>query len=77
MNPGVVKELHPGDEVHLPDSAAEPKAESAVTAHRVQKGDTLASIAQKYDVDPGDLKAWNRMKGNRLRVGQLLRLTPR
>jgi membrane-bound lytic murein transglycosylase D len=74
LNPEAVKELHPGDEVRLPANAAVKPA--SATRHRVQKGDTLASIAEKYGLEPRQLKAWNRLKGDRLQVGQKLRLTP-
>jgi membrane-bound lytic murein transglycosylase D len=77
LNPDAVKVLHPGDEVRLPGGAAELKGVSMVTVHRVKKGDTLASIAHKYGVDPGELKAWNHLKGNRLQEGQKLRLSDR
>jgi membrane-bound lytic murein transglycosylase D len=77
LNPEAVKTLHPGDEVRLPSSPGEPKTIPAASTHKVQKGDTLASIARKYGVDPSDLKAWNRLKGDRLQAGQRLRLSPR
>ena len=77
LNPEAVKALHPGDEVRLPGSATAPRTGSAATTHRVLKGETLASIARKYGVDPRELKAWNRLKGDRIQVGQRLRLSPR
>ncbi len=77
LNPEAVKALHPGDEVRLPGGTAERKSVTTATVHRVQKGDTLASIARQYDVDPAELKAWNHLKGNRIQVGQKLRLSGR
>jgi membrane-bound lytic murein transglycosylase D len=74
LNPELVKELRPGDEVRLPGPAAARPA-MAPTRHRVKKGDTLASIADKYGMEPRELKAWNRLKGDQIRVGQKLRLT--
>ncbi|MBI1752037.1 MAG: LysM peptidoglycan-binding domain-containing protein [Acidobacteria bacterium] len=78
LNPEAKKALHPGDEVRLPGSAprhGKAPAPAAATLHRVQKGETLASIARKYGVDPKDLKVWNRMKGDRILLGQKLRVT--
>ncbi|NBO14728.1 MAG: LysM peptidoglycan-binding domain-containing protein [Betaproteobacteria bacterium] len=44
---------------------------------RVQKGDTLASLARKHQVTPHQLAEWNRMKeGQALRVGQTLVVSP-
>jgi membrane-bound lytic murein transglycosylase D len=78
LNPALVKALHPGDEVRLPSGDhAEAKAEARPRFHRVRKGETLASIARKYHVEPGDLRGWNHLKGSRLQVGQQLRLADR
>ena len=75
LNPEAVKALHPGDEIKLPGHFEVPRG--GPTAHRVQQGETLASIARNYGVEPGDLKTWNRLKGDRIQVGQKLRLAPR
>jgi len=42
----------------------------------VQKGDTLSSIARKHALDMADLRTWNHLKGDRIVLGQKLRLTP-
>jgi len=76
LNPQAARALHPGDEIRLPGAAgAKPASQAAF--HRVQKGDTLASIARKHGVEAKDLKAWNGLKGDRIQVGQKLRLAPR
>ncbi|MDR3685100.1 MAG: LysM peptidoglycan-binding domain-containing protein [Geothrix sp.] len=77
LNPAAAKTLHPGDEVRLPSGPGEPGAVSEARTHRVQRGETLAGVARKYGVDPSDLKAWNHLKGDRLRAGQRLQLSPR
>jgi len=77
LNPKAVKALHPGDEVLLPGgSVTAPRVPSSQTNYRVQKGDTLAAVARKYGLEAKDLKAWNRLKGDRIVLGQKLRLTP-
>ncbi len=81
LNPDAAKALHPGDEIRLPGGPVTPVPTGASTTskspshHRVAKGDTLGSIARKYGLDPKDLQAWNRLKGNRVLLGQKLRLT--
>jgi membrane-bound lytic murein transglycosylase D len=40
--------------------------------HRVRRGDTLFSIAKRYDTTVQDLKEWNRLRGNAIKVGQRL-----
>lgn len=78
LNPEAAKGLHPGDEVRLPGAAAAaPGPTSPVTVHRVQKGETLAAIARKYGVSAKDLKAWNKLKSDRIQAGLRLRLAPR
>jgi len=75
LNPDAVKALHAGDEVRLPGGVAKSKAVPAVSIHRVRKGDSLASIARQYGLDPGELRAWNHLKGDRIQVGQKLQLS--
>lgn len=42
--------------------------------HKVAAGETLASIAEKYDVPAADIKRWNNLRRNSVRVGQHLRI---
>lgn len=41
----------------------------------VKKGDTLWSLAQRFAVSVADLKQWNRISGNLIRVGQTLNMS--
>ena len=55
------------------------KAKSSVTTptvktHVVKKGETLASISKKYHCTVADLKKWNGLKSNNLKVGQKLKI---
>ncbi|MCA9520808.1 MAG: penicillin-insensitive murein endopeptidase [Myxococcales bacterium] len=50
---------------------------SYVYTVRVRKGDTLARIAKRYKVRVADLRRWNRIRGNRVRIGQKLTITSR
>ena len=45
------------------------------TRHRVARGETLTGIASQYGLSLSDLRAWNGIDGDRLLVGQSLRLT--
>jgi membrane-bound lytic murein transglycosylase D len=42
--------------------------------HQVSAGQSLWSLARRYRVTVRELRAWNHLHGNELRVGQLLRL---
>ena len=43
--------------------------------HAVHRGDTLYSIAARYGVTAQDVKRWNRLASDNVRVGQKLRVT--
>ena len=40
--------------------------------HVVKKGETLSSIAKKYGCTVADIKKWNGLKSNTVKVGQKL-----
>lgn len=48
-----------------PKPDPEPKAELKVVFHTVKQGETLAGIAERYDVSVDDIKEWNEL-GNAL-----------
>ena len=45
--------------------------------YRVRSGDYLGKIAEKYGVGVSQIKRWNGLRSNRLRVGQRLTIHPR
>jgi flagellum-specific peptidoglycan hydrolase FlgJ len=45
-----------------------------IKTYKVRKGDTLYSIAQKYKVSVQELKEWNDMDSNSIRIHQELRI---
>ncbi|MCA9573774.1 MAG: LysM peptidoglycan-binding domain-containing protein [Polyangiales bacterium] len=49
-----------------------PHGADASRTHTVRAGQTLGQIAQRYRVSVDDIKAANRMRGTRIRVGQEL-----
>ena len=50
------------------------QAASQAPTHKVAPGETLASIASMYGVNPADIKQWNGLRRNSVRVGQQLRV---
>jgi len=44
----------------------------AVTRYKVRKGDTVLSVADNFGVPTGNLRKWNRLKGNALVPGRVL-----
>lgn len=61
----------PGNE----PSQAKPAQKQVATTHTVEKGDTLYSISRKYGLSVEQVKAFNGLSGNELKVGQVLKLT--
>lgn len=47
---------------------------AATKTHVVKKGETLSSIANKYGCSVADLKKWNGLKSNTVKVGQKLKI---
>ncbi|MCX8748152.1 LysM peptidoglycan-binding domain-containing protein [Snodgrassella sp. B3088] len=45
-------------------------------AHKVNKGDTLFSIAQRYNINVADLVTANNLRGHNLQIGQVLKISP-
>lgn len=45
-----------------------------VRTHTVKKGETLSSISRKYGCTVSELKKWNGLKGNTVKVGQKLKI---
>lgn len=53
-------------------TSSKKKTDVKITRHTVKKGDTLFSIAKRYKVDQDDIKRWNKLAGNNLKVGSTL-----
>ncbi|MGY6555548.1 MAG: LysM peptidoglycan-binding domain-containing protein [Wenzhouxiangella sp.] len=61
--------LSPGQQLRLPASR---NADTAGTVHRIQRGDTLFSIARLYGISVDALRQANHIPGDLLRVGETL-----
>lgn len=44
--------------------------------HTVQQGESLNKIAQRYGVSVAELQKWNNISGNKIAVGQQLKINP-
>lgn len=45
-----------------------------LVTHRVRSGDVLGKIAERYHVRVGDIKNWNNLNSNMIRIGQNLKI---
>lgn len=73
--------LKAGDLVYIPRGGQKTRTAAAPTyktdargnkVHQVAGKQTLYSISRQYQVAPADVKRWNNLKSDQLRVGQLL-----
>ena len=55
-------------------SSSSKSSASTTKTHVVKKGETLSSIGRKYGCTPNDIKKWNGLKGNNIKVGQRLKI---
>jgi phosphate transport system substrate-binding protein len=58
-------------------ASARVKASARLRTYKVAKGDTLSSIAHAHAVKVADLRAWNHLKDDQVKPGQVLRLAER
>lgn len=70
------KEDDAAEEAPLPAARAMPAVQTTrvVTRYRVQRGDTLFSIAKRHGMTVTDIKALNDLKSNSVTVGKMLNL---
>ena len=64
----------PGPSTSSPAPTANPAASK--TWLTVRKGDTLSKVARENSVKVEDLRKWNRLSGDMIRPGDLLRIRP-
>lgn len=65
-------QLTPGQTLKLGSSGQTQIKE--MKTHTVQAGETLYSISRKYQVSVEDIKAWNKLSEDSLRIGQILEI---
>ena len=73
--------VHPGQTLRVSgDAPAAPRAAPArparPTTHRVRRGEHLTGIARQYDVTVRQLREWNGLSGDVVKIGQRLRVAP-
>jgi membrane-bound lytic murein transglycosylase D len=73
------KPLAAGQRLNIPIQASRAAStkvqkQDTVIAHKVQKGDTLASLARKYDIGIAEIKKANHFTDDKLKLGQMLRI---
>ena len=70
VRPGAATRYAPG----ATTAAAAPPVGGALPPHTVAKGETLYSIAKRYEVSVADLQTWNSKPDQNVRIGEVLRV---
>ena len=52
-------------------------SQTGPTTYKVSKGDTLSSIAKRHTVEVAQLREWNHLKNDQIKLGQVLRIRNR
>ncbi|MBU2551803.1 MAG: LysM peptidoglycan-binding domain-containing protein [Proteobacteria bacterium] len=55
-------------------ASLKPEAVAKTVNYQVQPGDTLWKISRRFKVDPASIRAWNAMKDNNIRPGDVLKI---
>lgn len=69
-----MKSSRPATAAAAPPAMAPAAVRPAPTSHKVKKGETLSEIAEHYRVSSADLRRWNGIKGEQIKVGQVLKI---
>lgn len=74
--------IHPGQKLKVNETPGSKKSRKskktkAGSSHTVVAGDTLSQIAEKHGVRTADLKRWNGIRSDTIRLGQVLRISSR
>lgn len=70
--PGAAADLSPTTPAAAPAATASKPKVAAGTKHTVSSGDTLGKLALKYGCSTEELKKWNSLPGDALKLGQTL-----
>lgn len=56
------------------DADEKPRITTATSYHKVKRGESLSTIADKYNIEVQDLKVWNNLRSLRIVPGQQLKI---
>lgn len=68
--------IQAGQSLTMYTSSDAPEAPATIT-HVVRRGETLSGLASRYGVTVANIRSWNNLRTNNIRVNQRLTITPR
>jgi membrane-bound lytic murein transglycosylase D len=66
--------LDAGEKLIIPATQPQTETKRRLVSYRVRRGETLGGIADRFSVEPEDVRKWNRLKSNRVSRGMVLRI---
>ena len=66
--------LDPGTKLIIPATQPASETKRLLVSYRVRRGDTLAGIADRFSVNPEEVRKWNRLRSNHVSRGMVLRI---
>lgn len=66
--------LDAGEKLIIPATQPQSETKRRLVSYRVRRGDTLGGIADRFSVNPEDVRRWNRLKSGRVSRGMVLRI---
>jgi membrane-bound lytic murein transglycosylase D len=66
--------LGAGEKLIIPATQPQTEIKRRLVSYRVRRGDTMLGIADRYSVNPDDVRKWNRLKSNHVNRGMVLRI---
>jgi membrane-bound lytic murein transglycosylase D len=66
--------LDAGEKLIIPATQPLSETKRRLVSYRVRRGDTLGGIADRFSVNPEDIRKWNRLKSGRVGRGMVLRI---